>query len=78
MEPIGLATFLSLIVYEVSLSAGVYRIVCDNTYGTDVSVNCSDLIGDAETNVQQQSTRWTMYTTLAYLVPAILVDTYLG
>lgn len=57
---------------------GLYRRVCE-TYFEDSSSNCSHIDDpDVENTVQKHVAEWSIFNALAYLTPALVVDTILG
>uniref|UniRef100_A0A1I7WJ91 MFS domain-containing protein n=1 Tax=Heterorhabditis bacteriophora TaxID=37862 RepID=A0A1I7WJ91_HETBA len=58
----------------------IYRyLICEIYYGDDNSVNCYQIANhDIEDIVQQHSAEWTLFSVVAYLIPALFSDTILG
>uniref|UniRef100_A0AC34FRP0 MFS general substrate transporter n=1 Tax=Panagrolaimus sp. ES5 TaxID=591445 RepID=A0AC34FRP0_9BILA len=55
------------------------RIICEIYYSSDPYVNCYHIDDTAiENKVQEHSAEWSLYNSLAYLIPAIIADTVLG
>uniref|UniRef100_A0A0K0FLT0 Major facilitator superfamily protein n=1 Tax=Strongyloides venezuelensis TaxID=75913 RepID=A0A0K0FLT0_STRVS len=60
-------------------SPGVYQKICQIYYNESNIVDCTLIEdGDVEDEIQQRTAQWYLYTSLAYMFPALFIDTILG
>lgn len=80
VEPIVFCNFLALSFFRVTEHAGLYEVICYQNYHKDYDVNCKKLKSypKIEDMVQQDASVINMYLSLAYLLPAIASDIFLG
>uniref|UniRef100_A0A914XUW6 Uncharacterized protein n=1 Tax=Panagrolaimus superbus TaxID=310955 RepID=A0A914XUW6_9BILA len=79
VEPIIFLVYLGWIFGNTIQSPGMYRKICEIYYSNDQYVNCYHIDDSAiENKVQEHSAEWSLYNSLAYLIPAIIADTVLG
>lgn len=84
VEPILFFSFLSLQTAGIVQQVGVYHVVCMQTYASRPEIDCANLANvtidgvPAENTVQRQMSTWNMALSLAYMIPGIIADLFLG
>lgn len=80
VEPIVFCNYLALAFFRVVEHSGLYEVICIQNYQQSHNVDCKTLkeYPDVEDLVQKDASMVTMYLSLAYLLPAMASDIFLG
>lgn len=80
VEPIIFCNFLAIAFFRVVEQAGIYKVICIQNYQDSRGADCSNLKANPEVEdlVQKDASTVSMYLSLAYLIPAVVSDIFLG
>ena len=81
VEPVGLAGYVGLTAYGILANTGLIDILCHKRLSGQPQVNCSGRdfgSEDNEISIQKEAASWSIYISIAYLVPAAVVGLILG
>lgn len=71
--------YLGWIFGSTLQSPGIYRRICEFYYTDDADVDCYRITDtEIEDEVQMRNAEWSLFSALAYFIPAIIADTILG
>ncbi|VDM36413.1 unnamed protein product [Toxocara canis] len=78
VEPIIFLVYIGWTFSSTLQSPAFYRRVCE-TYYDGTNTSCSPITDPTvEDEVQKHNAEWSLYTSLAYLIPAVFADTIIG